>query len=76
MDLDSGSGKAAGPRKSRRHGYRGYGSPLGRRGRDFGGAVHWGRGFGGLGFPGDDGGLLPAAEELLPEALRAPERKD
>jgi hypothetical protein len=37
--------------KRRRHGYRGYGSPIGRRGAAYGGAVHWGRGFTGVAFP-------------------------
>jgi hypothetical protein len=48
--------------KRRRHGYRGYGSPLGRKGEDYGGSVHWGRGFSGIGSPGDSGSILPRAE--------------
>ena len=34
--------------KRRRHGYRGFGSPLRH---EHTGAIHWGRGFGGVGFP-------------------------
>ena len=68
--------------KSRRHGYRGYGSGLGR---GFGGAVHWGRGFSGIGSPGEASGItpLPRAEMFEdsggPYAGRAPkgyERSD
>jgi hypothetical protein len=35
----------------RRHGYRGYGSGFDRATEGYGGAVHWGRGFGGVGSP-------------------------
>ena len=76
MSPEIESAKAVRPRKSRRHGYRGYGSPIARNGRDFGGAIHWGRGFGGLGSPGNDGGLLPATEELLSEDLWIPSKRD
>ncbi len=41
----------------RRHGYRGYGSGFGRGTDSYGGAVHWGRGFGGVSFPVMSGGL-------------------
>jgi hypothetical protein len=58
------------PRKQRRHGYRGYGSSLGRGREDYGGAVHWGRGFGGLGFLGENGSALPPPSNLIPEELR------
>jgi len=34
-------------RKTRSHGYRGYGSGT-KPGSTFGGAIHWGRGFGGV----------------------------
>ncbi len=35
----------------RRHGYRGYGSGFDRGTASYGGAIHWGRGFGGVGSP-------------------------
>ena len=57
------------PRKRRRHGYRGFGSPLSRNGETYGGAVHWGRGFAGLGFAGEGGGALPSADLLIPQDL-------
>ncbi len=65
----------------RRHGYRGYGSGFDR---GFGGSVHWGRGFSGIGSPGESGAMtLPHArmfEDLTgPYAGRAPmgyERSD
>jgi hypothetical protein len=45
--------------RRRRHGYRGYGSGFDR---GFGGAVHWGRGFSGIGSPGQSGAItLPQA---------------
>ena len=67
--------------KTRRHGYRGYGSGFNR---GFGGAVHWGRGFSGIGSPGESSGItLPHAEMFEasggPYAGRAPkgyERSD
>ena len=52
--------------KRRRHGYRGYGSPLRH---EHTGAIHWGQGFGGVGVP-EGGGLLPPRPDLLPEELR------
>jgi hypothetical protein len=52
--------------KRRRHGYRGYGSPLRH---EHAGAIHWGRGFAGVGFP-EGGGILPPRQDLLPEQLR------
>jgi len=60
-------------RKRRRHGYRGYGSQLRS---NPGGAIHWGRGFGGIGFPGEDGGLLLPESGILPENLRAGSLRD
>jgi hypothetical protein len=57
------------PRKRRRHGYRGYGSPLGRGRDDYGGAVHWGRGFAGLGIAGAGSSALPPDNRLIPEDL-------
>ena len=65
----------------RRHGYRGYGSGFDR---GFGGTVRWGRGFSGIGSPGESGAMtLPHAgmfEDLAgPYAGRAPigyERSD
>lgn len=57
--------------KRRRHGYRGYGSPLARKGEHYGGSVHWGRGFSGIGSPGDSGPMLPRVEIPPPaEAIR------
>lgn len=38
----------------RRHGYRGYGSGFDR---GFGGTVRWGRGFSGIGSPGESGAM-------------------
>ena len=52
--------------KRRRHGYRGYGSPLRH---DYTGTVHWGRGFAGVGFP-EEGGILPPRPDLVTEELR------
>lgn len=49
------AGKKTSPRTSRRyskHGYRGYGSAFGRGSEGYGGTVHWGRGFAGVGAPG------------------------
>lgn len=67
--------------KTRRHGYRGYGSGFNR---GFGGSVHWGRGFSGIGSPGESTGItLPHAgmfeDSGGPYAGRAPkgyERSD
>ena len=55
--------------KRRRHGYRGYGSPIGRRGEGYGGAVHWGRGFAGVTFPAVASPFpeLPVSELLDPK---------
>jgi hypothetical protein len=53
--------------KRRRHGYRGYGSPLRE---DLAGAIHWGRGFGGARFAGEGSGLLLPAAEIVPEDRR------
>jgi hypothetical protein len=52
--------------KRRRHGYRGYGSPIGRKGASYGGAVHWGRGFTGIAFPASPSPIseIPTAELL------------
>jgi len=61
--------------KKHRRGYRGYGSPLARGAREFGGAVHWGRGFAGLGFPGESGSMLPREPELIPEGRHQGDRK-
>jgi hypothetical protein len=52
------------PRRTRHriYGYRGYGSGFDRGTEGYGGAVHWGHGFGGVGFPGWSGGTtLPQA---------------
>jgi hypothetical protein len=61
--------------KRRRRGYRGYGSPLRRDAEQFGGAVHWGRGFTGVGFPGEAGSMLPKGQEILPKDLHPGKRK-
>jgi len=61
--------------KRRRRGYRGYGSPLRRDAEQFGGAVHWGRGFAGVGFPGETGSMLPREQEILPGELHPAGRK-
>ena len=56
-----------GPRvKRRRHGYRGYGSPLRR---EHAGVIHWGRGFGGIDFP-ESVGILPPRADFVSEELR------
>lgn len=52
--------------KRRRHGYRGYGSELRQ---ELTGAIHWGRGFAGVGVA-SGGGILPPRRDLLPEELR------
>jgi hypothetical protein len=56
-------------RKRRRHGYRGYGSPLSRVREDHDGDFHWGLGFAGLGPSGAGGGVLPHAT-VIPDGLR------
>jgi hypothetical protein len=55
MPTDKKTGPSAPARrtKSRRHGYRGYGSGLAKNTAAYGGAVHWGRGFTGVEFPSD-----------------------
>ena len=46
----------------RTYGYRGYGSGFGHGSNSYGGAVHWGRGFGGIGMVGGQiGETLPSA---------------
>jgi hypothetical protein len=52
--------------KRRRHGYRGYGSPLRH---EHTGAIHWGRGFGGVGFT-EEGKILSLRPDVIPEELR------
>ena len=52
--------------KRRRHGYRGYGSPLRH---EHAGSIHWGKGFGGIGSV-EAPSLLPPKQDLLPEELR------
>jgi hypothetical protein len=56
-------------RKRRRHGYRGYGSPLSRVRDEHGGDFHWGLGFAGLGPVGAGGSVLPHAS-LISDGLR------
>ena len=63
-------GLGARRKTSRRRGYRGYGSVLGRDSASYGGTVHWGRGFTGVQFP-EMGG-----ETLLAAGLFTPERKE
>jgi hypothetical protein len=54
----------------RRYGYRGYGSGLGRGSADYGGRVHWGSGFGGVGVAGvTAANALPRAALFEGEAL-------
>lgn len=54
--------KSPRPRHHRTYGYRGYGSGLGHGTDSYGGAIHWGRGFGGVGVAGGyAGNLLPRA---------------
>jgi hypothetical protein len=57
-------------KSSRRHGYRGYGSGVGRGTASYGGKVHWGRGFTGIAFP-EAGG-----ESLLESGLLTPGLKE
>ena len=52
--------------KRHRHGYRGYGSAL--RGEHTG-AIHWGRGFGGVGVP-EEGRILSLRPDIISEELR------
>ena len=60
--------------KRRRHGYRGYGSPLRH---EHAGSIHWGRGFGGVGIV-EVPSILPPQPDLVPEELREnlPPRRD
>ena len=51
--------------KRHRHGYRGYGSPLRH---EHTGAIHWGRGFGGVGFA-EEGRILSLRPDLISEEL-------
>ena len=52
--------------KRHRHGYRGYGSPLRH---EHTGVIHWGRGFGGVGFA-EEGRILSLRPDLISEELR------
>jgi hypothetical protein len=52
--------------KRRRHGYRGFGSPLRHQQT---GEVHWGRGFGGVGVP-EEGRALSLRPDIISEELR------
>ncbi len=61
--------KPASRRRRRNYGYRGYGSGFGRGTAGYGGHVHWGRGFSGVGFPGDSGGLRLPRADLFAEEL-------
>jgi len=59
-------------RKSRRHGYRGYGSPLHK---EPGGVIHYPRGFTGVEFP-DPGPVVPRRADVISEELREESRQD
>lgn len=52
--------------KRRRHGYRGFGSPLRH---EHTGTIHWGQGFGGIGFP-EEGRVLSLRPDVISEELR------
>ena len=62
-------------RRHRRLGYRGYGSDSGRGSESYGGTIHWGRGFAGVGALGPSrpaalprfGLLMPEVPETEPE---------
>ena len=55
-------------RRSRKHGYRGYGSGFDRGTEGYGGAIHWGRGFAGVGTPGVySSDALPRIGPFAPE---------
>jgi len=45
-------------KSTRRHGYRGYGSGIGKDSASYGGRVHWGRGFAGIDIPEGGGDAL------------------
>ncbi len=72
MSKEKTPGKTSPKTKSRRHGYRGYGSPLRK---DQGGAVHIGRGFSGVEFPGG-GPILPPAPEVPARQPREKESRE
>jgi hypothetical protein len=57
------------PKRRRTHGYRGYGSGFARGTDQYGGGVHWGRGFAGVGAMEGLSGTLPHAA-LVPEVVR------
>ena len=59
--------RKAGGSPRRTHGYRGYGSGFGRGTSQYGGAVHWGAGFGGIGVPASGGISFPAGGFFTPE---------
>jgi hypothetical protein len=58
--------------KSRRHGYRGYGSPLHR---EPGGVIHYPHGFTGVEFP-NQGTALPRTPQVVSDELREQSRED
>jgi hypothetical protein len=62
-------------RKRRRHGYRGYGSPLSRVREDHDGDFHWGLGFAGLGPSGAGGGGAKTMWSLILTACAEVSRK-
>jgi hypothetical protein len=76
-----GPGWTAKKPRARKHGYRGYGSASGTEA--FGGAIHWGTGFGGVGAPGayvserlpEAGIVTVRAESVAPLAPRRPDRR-
>jgi hypothetical protein len=68
MSEKTGSGQRPQTTRRRKHGYRGYGSGFGRGSEGYGGGVHWGQGFGGVGVAGLSAG------NVLPHAGVVPER--
>lgn len=60
--------------KSRRHGYRGYGSGFAKKTGAYGGAVHWGRGFAGVDIPVGPSTNLPEAGLFTDELKERPSK--
>ena len=71
MTKDKPPSKTSPRTKSRRHGYRGYGSPLHK---EPGGVIHYPRGFTGVEFP-DAGPVAPRRAEVVSEELREEARE-
>ena len=68
MSEKSGSGQRPQAPRRRKHGYRGYGSGFARGTEGYGGGVHWGQGFAGVGATG------LSSPTVLPHAGIVPER--